>query len=684
MNELTLALTLKVVDQASKEFSKLNSQFESLKTNWAKVGSALAAGVTVAAAGALTAFTGLTKAAINSADEMGKTAQKAGVSVESFSALAYAAELAGVNSQQLQTTFKGLTESLIDSEDKNSRAAKAFKFLGIEVKNADGSLKKADDVLLDIAEAFAKMPDGVEKSALAIDLMKKSGLDMIPMLNTGKAGIEELRAEAEKFGLVISTEQAKQAEQFNDSMTRIGNAASGLGLSLASELLPTLNAVVVEIVNIMKTSPGFQDFARGVGEVFKFIVNAGAGVIFTFKTIGEGLGALGAAAIAFFSGDFAGAGFILKQYIADTKESAARTAEFMAAINKGVPSINASTVALNNASTSIDRYSRSTDKAKKATSEFDKALKALSEKTLSGEVGDALLNETRALEDQVNLMEFELSLYGKTNAERERAIALRKLGIEATLGDTEASKGYLDRLEELVRVREELDELGGLIKDTDIGKTEDLRRKIDLVDRAFFDGINGIKLSAQQYEQIINNLTGKTEEKTEEINEFWRSAAQSMQQNMSSFFFDVMQGRMTDLAASFKSTIDRMVADLLASQLATYLFGDKMGTTGKIGGFIGSFLSTLPTRETGGSMRAGQPYIVGEKRAEVFVPDVNGTIMPNVNSAAGTYTPQPPTNIEVKITAMDSQDVLRALDKIKRPLTDMIQGTQRTYNMRAV
>ena len=35
-------------------------------------------------------------------------------------------------------------------------------------------------------------------------------------------------------------------------------------------------------------------------------------------------------------------------------------------------------------------------------------------------------------------------------------------------------------------------------------------------------------------------------------------------------------------------------------------------------------------RESGGPVKRGQPYIVGEKRPELFVPDQNGTIVPRV------------------------------------------------------
>lgn len=41
-----------------------------------------------------------------------------------------------------------------------------------------------------------------------------------------------------------------------------------------------------------------------------------------------------------------------------------------------------------------------------------------------------------------------------------------------------------------------------------------------------------------------------------------------------------------------------------------------------------------PGREHGGSVAKGQPYVVGEKRAELFVPDQSGTILPRVPGAA--------------------------------------------------
>ena len=59
---------------------------------------------------------------------------------------------------------------------------------------------------------------------------------------------------------------------------------------------------------------------------------------------------------------------------------------------------------------------------------------------------------------------------------------------------------------------------------------------------------------------------------------------------------------------------------------------------GAIGGGIGGLgLGAVKQMERGGPVRAGNPYIVGEKRPELFVPSVSGNILPNVpRMAEGT------------------------------------------------
>ena len=49
-------------------------------------------------------------------------------------------------------------------------------------------------------------------------------------------------------------------------------------------------------------------------------------------------------------------------------------------------------------------------------------------------------------------------------------------------------------------------------------------------------------------------------------------------------------------------------------------------------------LPSLPGRAIGGSVQAGKPYMVGERGAEMFVPNQSGSIVPNNRMGGGGIT----------------------------------------------
>jgi hypothetical protein len=105
-----------------------------------------------------------------------------------------------------------------------------------------------EKVLLEIATVFAGLEDGAVKSALAVELFGRSGLDLIPFLNQGAAGIAQLTAEAERLGLKLTAETARAAEAFNDNLTALKASSTSLGIALTGELLPEL----LNITNAMR------------------------------------------------------------------------------------------------------------------------------------------------------------------------------------------------------------------------------------------------------------------------------------------------------------------------------------------------------------------------------------------------------------------------------------------------
>ena len=92
---------------------------------------------------------------------------------------------------------------------------------------------------------------------------------------------------------------------------------------------------------------------------------------------------------------------------------------------------------------------------------------------------------------------------------------------------------------------------------------------------------------------------------------------------------------MDGLKDTFKRVITQMIADSfrlkIIQPILAGIFGGSFGAGGYTpgtGGMLGSMISGL-FKASGGPVMANQPYIVGEKGAEAFLPGVSGTIIPN-------------------------------------------------------
>jgi phage-related minor tail protein len=177
---------------------------------------------------------GIATNAINAADNMNDLSQKTGVSVESLSKFQQAANASGTSIEGVGAAMIKLNRNLATD---NAGAAEALTSLGISATDASGKLKTTDQVMLEVADKFAKMPDGANKTAAAMALFGKAGADMIPMLNGGSKAISDLKA-------TMSTDMAQSADRFNDKMEALRTKAGELGLTIGSLLLPYLEKFV--------------------------------------------------------------------------------------------------------------------------------------------------------------------------------------------------------------------------------------------------------------------------------------------------------------------------------------------------------------------------------------------------------------------------------------------------------
>lgn len=189
MARVTTQLVIEGKNAAKPAFDQAQRQLFDLESVSKKAGAALAGMFSL---GAVASWV---KASINAADEARKLAQAAGVTTEAFTGLQWAASQSGVSTNDLSTAFARLNRTAVQAANGGKSQAELFQRLGVSVTDAAGAVRSGDQLLVDLAARFAELPDGAEKSAMAIELFGRSGARLIPLLNSGADGIAALVAQ---------------------------------------------------------------------------------------------------------------------------------------------------------------------------------------------------------------------------------------------------------------------------------------------------------------------------------------------------------------------------------------------------------------------------------------------------------------------------------------------------------
>lgn len=305
-------ILISAVDQTKTAFDSIKRGLGGLTDTAKSVNGVLAnLGVAVSVAG----LTAMVKSAINTGDALDEMSQRVGVSVETLSVWKPAAEQSGISGESFEKGLRKLSTTMLEAATGSEDAARNFAAVGVEFKNQDGTLRATDQVLLDLAERFKAMPDGAEKTALAVQLFGKSGAELIPFLNQGRDGINELAAEMQALGVQMSSETAAQAGNFNDALDKLHLATQSIGNQIITSLLPALNDMAGGMVESAKQGGTLRAILDGVVLVLKTLALGAATVGKAFVALGEAIGAGVAAAVEALKGNTEGA----KAIIADLK-----------------------------------------------------------------------------------------------------------------------------------------------------------------------------------------------------------------------------------------------------------------------------------------------------------------------------------------------------------------------------
>lgn len=232
--------------------SKMNRTLGNLTRHFNLSASSVAglgATAVLVAGGALLAFT---KRAVTTADAIAKSADKIGIGIEAYQELGFASEIAGVKQRVFEMGLQRFSRRVGEAVQNKGELRDTLKAYGVDVIDAEGNTRKLEDVLGDYADAVKNAKSTQEQLRLSFKAFDSEGAVMVNLMRRGSEGINEMRAEAQRLGVVIDADMARNAERANDELTRLSRVVSVNMTSSLLHLAPTLETVAGLLVDMSK------------------------------------------------------------------------------------------------------------------------------------------------------------------------------------------------------------------------------------------------------------------------------------------------------------------------------------------------------------------------------------------------------------------------------------------------
>jgi len=291
-------------------------------------------------AGAFNSFVAGSASAVASVDDLSK---RTGVSTQTLQAYQFAAEQSGVSVETFGKGVQKLGINLGEAQTGNKGAIKSFADLGLSVQEL--SRLSPEAAFEAVAAAISQLPGPAQQAAAAVSLFGKSGAELVPVFAEGAGYLSEMRAEAERLGLVLSKDQVQGLATLDDSIGKVSATFKAFQARVTAELAPSLIAAAesaatfiaaLDVQEVAKSAEaaigGVVEVARAAADAFIVVFQATAPLASTiFPIIADTLGFIASNLQGAALGGLAAAGAFAAYSLSCVSASAA-TAFFTAAI----------------------------------------------------------------------------------------------------------------------------------------------------------------------------------------------------------------------------------------------------------------------------------------------------------------------------------------------------------------
>lgn len=181
------------------------------------------------------AFVGAASDVLDLTSKLSDLSAKTGITAEALQRMAFVTSQSGVSLEQIATGATRLGRALVEG---NSSTVKAVETLGLRLQ--DLIAMGPEKAFLAIGEAIAKVPNPMERAALATEIFGRAGEQYLPAFTSD---MSKLADQAQRSGAILSNDLVAAGDRAGDAFTRLKAAGTAIIGQLFLPLVPAMEVV---------------------------------------------------------------------------------------------------------------------------------------------------------------------------------------------------------------------------------------------------------------------------------------------------------------------------------------------------------------------------------------------------------------------------------------------------------
>jgi hypothetical protein len=225
------------------------------------------------------------KEAFNSAVNIGKMADKTGLSTQTLSVFHKVADDMSVSVETVDKGLQKAASTITQFEQGVGKSAKGFQLLNLTQKDFAGL--KPDEKIALVTDRLGKMEKSFAKAEAQRQIFGKGAGDLTLVLNSLAAqGFEKATEETSKLGLLLDQDSADSFRAAKASVQELSDVFQGMATQLEAGLLPAVSDIGEALADsLTQGGVSFKTLGQYAGDVVR-------GIALVFLGLGQTIGSV--------------------------------------------------------------------------------------------------------------------------------------------------------------------------------------------------------------------------------------------------------------------------------------------------------------------------------------------------------------------------------------------------------